>query len=245
MAINGFSSRRPVRCHASPLARLPRLSRHLLHALALGTAVACLGCAASSATPDVPSAQQANGIAQSMSDDLLLTQGTTLHYGDFKLGLDDVVDGSEIRLSVWRPGQEDKLAQLRLHPSDVFAVGDGFLRVSDSSTAGSGRATVALTPFRDTGVGVPNPSHLLLSQDGQLEVGDQAVIVHGIIGSDSAQLEIWPKRFPRELVKPEHLTTQVVALGSRIGLQQGHLQVRRLQPSADELRGFVEFAQVR
>lgn len=225
--------------------QVPKRAKHWgASLLVLGYAVACVGCAASNASPDVPAVQQAAGAPTPMSDDLLLTQGTTVHHGDLKLGLVNVFEGAEIRLSVWQANQQDTLSRLRLHPTDVFAVGDGFLRVTDSATAQSGRATVALAPFRDAGVGAPDASHLLLSQDGQLEIGDQAVAVSGVIGSDSAQLDIWPKRFPRELVKPEDLDSQIVALGSQISLDKRKLQVRRLQPSAGELRGFVEFALV-
>lgn len=207
--------------------RFPQAGAGLLLSLTL------LSCAAE---PAPPTAAQAGA---SMSDSIQIIQGRTASHDQAKLGLVNVFDGHDVRLDVWNPADKRWLGKLKLKRSDIFPVGGGFLRLQDVGGDGQ-RANVSLVEFSAAGIGAPAADALALVEGGELDIGDDAVRIVEV-DRDGATVETWPKRYPRDVVEADKVVSQRLEPGAVLALGGSSLQVRRLQPRAGEVLGFIEF----
>ncbi|MBX9400509.1 hypothetical protein K4L06_04235 [Lysobacter sp. BMK333-48F3] len=174
-----------------------------------------------------------------MSDSIQIIQGRTASHDQAKLGLVNVFDGHDVRLDVWNPADKRWLGKLKLKRSDIFPVGGGFLRLQDVGGDGQ-RANVSLVEFSAAGIGAPAADALALVEGGELDIGDDAVRIVEV-DRDGATVETWPKRYPRDVVEADKVVSQRLEPGAVLALGGSSLQVRRLQPRAGEVLGFIEF----
>lgn len=180
-----------------------------------------------------------------MTDDRIeIVQGRQATAGPVTLGLVNVFDGADIRLSASHGREGGWSERFKLRRSDIFPVGGRFLRVEDiGSDAASGRATVTLVPFAaPAGIASPRADGAVAVENGELRLGDTALRVAGTVGQSRATVETWPKRDPREVVDENRVQSREVSVGQAIELDGTTLTVLRLQPAAGELLGFVEFS---
>lgn len=186
--------------------------------------------------------------AMSIDGQITLVQGNSWRGPDIDIGLSTVRwnegQGQAQFIFFDKLGPHDWESDIELRRGAIFPVAGRFLQVAAiSSGEEAQRDSVLLQPVADTGgIAAPNRAHALLIEGGKAKFGDTWVALTMTQDNTSVTLERWPLGRLYSRLSPDQLQTAILSPGEEI--QSGSLRYRlvRIQPSAGDLLGFVEFS---
>ncbi|WP_242112818.1 hypothetical protein [Luteimonas aquatica] len=178
-----------------------------------------------------------------MTEQIAITQGTTQTRSGSVVGFMDAYDEERVSLGVWDENEKFWSARFDLRRGEALPAGGQFLRLADWITGVLGeRDRIELAAVSDSaGIKAVPPTHPVLPAQGRLEVGLSRLELVGGLTRQEAQAEMWPKLSPRDSVEAKDLQSLTLKVGQTLAFGNKTLRVVRLQPSAGEIVGFVEF----